>query len=393
MMLGHLSPSGIAEFWDHCKQLTPWSSHPHLNNPNLDLKKVVGLMVHGDGAEIFRDDEYFIYSFSSVFVSSHSEADPLMQKFPIAVLPEREMLKTKAACNREIARLVAWSLQHAATGVAPVKGFYGEDFPRGSFRAQLAGSVLARGYKGIYFSMKADLKARKEMHQFRAWYQCTRMCDLCHAEQFQPKHPLMYYKNLHPEAPYKLSGICHEFYLVAERGNISPWVAVEGWRLETCVFDILHNVFLGVARDTVASTLKALVLHGCFAHYGDDENEILAQVTVEMRRTCKQHGLLVKTHVFSCCWCCCCCSSSSSCSSSSCSSSSFFFFLLLLPLSLCLFSKVKFIFPVQLQRTTFCFHPVRPGSTFHGGGSLSQTWAPLAMKSMRNSVHDSKVLT
>ena len=181
----------------------------------------------------------------------------------------------------------------------------------------------------------------------------------------------MYYKNLHPEAPYKLSNICHEFYLVAEGDNISPWAAVEGWRLETCVFDILHNIFLGVARDTVASTLKALVLHGCFVHYGDDENEILSQITVEMRRTCKQHGLL----------------------------GLFMFLFLLIVLVVVVVVVVDFVdvvfkgqvfLPVQLQSTKFFFHS---GFTFHGGGSLSQTWAPLAMKTTRNLVHDSKVLT
>lgn len=102
----------------------------------------------------------------------------------------------------------------------------------------------------------------------------------------------MYYKNLHPDAPYKLSSISHEFYLVAERGNISPWAQVAGWRLETCVFDLLHNVFLGTARDTIASTWKALVLGGHFAGYGDDDNEILSNITAEMRRTWKDHGLL-----------------------------------------------------------------------------------------------------
>ena len=292
-MLGHMTPSAIAEFWSHCKTIDPWRTHPHLNNPNLDLSRLVGIVIHGDGAEIFRDDEFFIYSFSSVFVSSHSEPDVLMQKFPIAVLPERDLLQTKKFCNKEIARVVAWSLVHAASGVAPTKGFYGEDFPAGSFRAQLAGSVMANGFKAIYFSMKADLKARKEMNEFRNWYQCKRMCEMCHAEQFQPKHPLMYYKNLDQEAPYKLSSISHEFYLVSECDSISPWCVVEGWRLETCVFDLLHNIHLGVARDTIASTLKALVLGKYLDDFGNDDSEILANITIDMRNTCKQHGTLL----------------------------------------------------------------------------------------------------
>lgn len=166
-MLGNMSPRAIMQFWEHCKKVTPWSTHPHLQDPGINMEKLIGVVIHGDGAEVFRDDEFFIYSFSSIFVSSHSAPDPLMQKYPIAVLPERDMAQTKSRCNAEIAKLVSWSLSHAATGVAPSKGYYGETFPAGSFRAQLAGSVLAQGYRAIYFSMKADLKARKEMNCFK----------------------------------------------------------------------------------------------------------------------------------------------------------------------------------------------------------------------------------
>lgn len=53
--------------------------------------------------------------------------------------------------NEEIAGLVAWSLEHAASGIAPVRGYNGETFPPKSYRAELAGKTLALGWKPLTF--------------------------------------------------------------------------------------------------------------------------------------------------------------------------------------------------------------------------------------------------
>ena len=44
--------------------------------------------------------------------------------------------------NDTMARLVAWSLDHAARGVFPTRGFHGEAFDRRSYRASLAGKRI-----------------------------------------------------------------------------------------------------------------------------------------------------------------------------------------------------------------------------------------------------------
>lgn len=292
MILGNMSADGIEDFWKHCRLCAPWARHPVLNDAGTNLRKLVGLSIHGDGCEIYRDDSYFVFSFSSVFGCFGGPTDVFVSKIPIAVLPERSLLDSWDFCNAEIAKLVSWSLKHTASGLAPERGFYGEEFDGSSFRAQLKGKVLAYGYRAMLFSMKGDLKARKEMHRFRRNYKCTDMCESCHAEQFKPKHPRMYYKDLSKDAAYSLSSISHEFYCVAERDILSPWHVCEGWRIDICVFDLLHNVFLGVAKDTIASALKALHLKGCLDEYGATESEILACITIEMRKVCKEHGTL-----------------------------------------------------------------------------------------------------
>lgn len=55
--------------------------------------------------------------------------------------------QVQAEVNSEIARLVAWSMGFASTGQAPTSGFYGEMFPKSTYRCQMAGKELAHGWK------------------------------------------------------------------------------------------------------------------------------------------------------------------------------------------------------------------------------------------------------
>ena len=51
--------------------------------------------------------------------------------------------------NATIAKVVAWSLEQAASGHAPSTGFYGEVLEKGTYRAMMAGKTLAGGYKTL----------------------------------------------------------------------------------------------------------------------------------------------------------------------------------------------------------------------------------------------------
>jgi hypothetical protein len=56
-----------------------------------DLKDLVGITIHVDGAEFYSNDEFYVYSFSSVFSTSSFISDVLLHKFPIALFAERDM--------------------------------------------------------------------------------------------------------------------------------------------------------------------------------------------------------------------------------------------------------------------------------------------------------------
>ncbi len=43
--------------------------------------------------------------------------------------------------------MVAWSMKHAAKGIAPKTGFYGETFGHDTWRHEFAGKTLAGGFR------------------------------------------------------------------------------------------------------------------------------------------------------------------------------------------------------------------------------------------------------
>ena len=56
--------------------------------------------------------------------------------------------------NREIAKFMAWSIGHCSTGLAPSRGFYGEEFAKNTSHARLAGKTLALGWKILTLQME-----------------------------------------------------------------------------------------------------------------------------------------------------------------------------------------------------------------------------------------------
>ena len=95
IMFGDLRPQDVSSFWKHIRTLDPWRDHPVLHDPKQDLSTLVGIQLHGDGAEMFRDDEVFVFSWSSVFASSGRETDVMLYRFPVLFVHERHMQKPK----------------------------------------------------------------------------------------------------------------------------------------------------------------------------------------------------------------------------------------------------------------------------------------------------------
>ncbi len=90
-MLGGYSDEQREHFWRHCKNLDAWKDHPIFEQDGLDLRRLLPVTLHGDGAVMKREDECFVFSMGSIWSSAGCIQDVLMTKWPIAIIPERFM--------------------------------------------------------------------------------------------------------------------------------------------------------------------------------------------------------------------------------------------------------------------------------------------------------------
>ena len=119
------------------------------------------------------------------------------------------------------------------------------------------------------------------------------MCDRCLAQTGKHCIDALNYKNFGRTAAWPMTQISHETFLNLDAQNVSPWSIVDGWRIETVGFDLLHNLFLGTARDLIASGIQTLILNDVYHQLaGQDLDTILDYIHREMHQSCAEHGFL-----------------------------------------------------------------------------------------------------
>eukprot|EP00959_Pyramimonas_sp_CCMP1952_P181542 3795493-Pyramimonas_sp.AAC.2 len=117
----------------------------------------------------------------------------------------------------------------------------------------MAGLPIAGNWGGTCVGFESDNKARVAANDLDRWYRCTHLCDICLAQQpFKRSDPRMTFQDFRPTAPWRLTEFNHELYTRVSRP--SPWFVL-GLTIEMVFFDIAHNLYLGIARDHVASLI------------------------------------------------------------------------------------------------------------------------------------------
>jgi len=101
----------------------------------------------------------------------------------------------------------------------------------------------------------------------------------------------MTYKNTARDAPYVATFKNHDIYL-RQAKRISPWSKVPGWSFDTLPYDMMHLVFLGIAKNHVPSCLKILKLWGYYYEEGESDDMFLKKVSYEMKQDCKRKRCL-----------------------------------------------------------------------------------------------------
>ena len=105
--------------------------------------------------------------------------------------------------------------------------------------------------------------------------------------------PLMNYKDFRLDAPRHLTRVNHETYIrTTPASAMSPWKVLPGWALETCLHDMLHVVYLGTAKDLIASLLADWLDFGLLGPQGQSLDYRLRVFSIEMNKFFKNEKLL-----------------------------------------------------------------------------------------------------
>ena len=99
IMLGDLSDDARRNFWEVTKGLEPWKDHP-IHTSDAPYHRLIPCAIHADGAQFYRDDEFYVWSWSSLWGGQGMVQDVLLYKWPIAIIPERHMRTPSATCYR-----------------------------------------------------------------------------------------------------------------------------------------------------------------------------------------------------------------------------------------------------------------------------------------------------
>jgi hypothetical protein len=121
---------------------------------DTDLQHCVPFIFHVDGAEVFKNCEYHVFSMRSAF-ASHDEV--LDTQLYILAVPQKIMHRkeVRRRVHRVVAKYIGWNVTVLQTGIGPEVGFYQEAFPPKSVAARLAGKPLTKdSWHAVFFGFK-----------------------------------------------------------------------------------------------------------------------------------------------------------------------------------------------------------------------------------------------
>jgi len=175
----------------------------------------------------------------------------------------------------------------ALKGRAPSQGPFGESLV--GKRAHSAGCVLANTYHFGYLGFKSDAKARRECRRFNRTYGHDQICEGCLAERPNKNgDPLFCFKHFYSDAAHLMTNLPHLEFLQSSDFP-SPWEEMPGFHYNSCFRDPMHTIYLGTAKDLLASCLGLWYRRKILT--GTNLQEQVRWVSAKQKEYCKTAGL------------------------------------------------------------------------------------------------------
>ena len=280
--LGDGDDSALLDFWKFWLD-KPWSvRHTFLKaQPDNHLATTIPIAWHVDGAEIHRNQEVLVYSWSSLLAAG---GEIWHVKFPLLLLQYKYIhnKETRERVQDEITRYIAWAHHVMEKGEIPAVDMYGHKLRKKPVR-------MCGPYTAAYALIKADGKARREVHKFKRHYNATFICSDCLATQpFKHAPKSLLFSDFSDCAGYLQTMLSHAMYEMFDL-VLSAWMLVPGWCLESCFFDMLHVVWIGFGRDIAASCIVDLFTRHEIP--GETEAAAYTLLTRDFQDWCKRRGV------------------------------------------------------------------------------------------------------
>lgn len=286
----------IEAFWDNARRQEWFRMHPDLR---AGCEKVIPMIWHCDGAEYRTAREMLVFSWAS----AASRGDTWASRFVFAVLP-MHLTGNKQQLQeiiRELVHAIGWQTDVCASGRFGTKGL--EDEPFTGARRRFAGQPIAGGWRAVFAGWHGDAKARNQVNFFTSSPTSTRVCDECKAVIcYSRADRSLSYGDFSVTAKWKQHTISHAEYMAGtEPAKLSPWCAVSGWHKTRVMWDLMHNLHLGILRDVVGSLLWLLfcLLVGVTHTQKPEADARLQWATLDLHAWCKVHRVDTPPRSFS----------------------------------------------------------------------------------------------
>ena len=144
---------GLLRWWSEALSQDWGKAHPALQGATHQrLQQLLPQIWHVDGAEMYRNQEFNVWSSRSPLCIGHWRDIKHMYCFIECAKMRSRQAFTSA--HTVVAQVLAWSVHISETGIGPKHGFYGE--PLAGRRALMADKPLAGGYAMIFSGWTGD---------------------------------------------------------------------------------------------------------------------------------------------------------------------------------------------------------------------------------------------
>lgn len=287
------SPGTLEEFWDLHTDQDWFQAHPLRDT--LGGQHDVPIRLWGDDRPLGKNRELRTLTWCSAVGSGSA----WQTRFPIYFAQTSYLQPTT---EREVLRIVAWSLEALALGKHPAVDYNGEPFTDKS-RAMRAGTPLTPwNFRGIFVQVSGDWKWLIEVFNWPWTPKAGESCRKCRCTSAGP----LVYSDCRPQPPWLHTQRSHQecMLLMTANGGLSPLCHTLGWHCGFFKDDLLHDDFLGVRLHLNASCLVMLCETGFFGvaqpgPWKDSLNLRLHQAYRECRLWIANHKLDCRITKFS----------------------------------------------------------------------------------------------